>query len=466
MRGRGASADTSVGATAGRRRALRTPPERVSPTAGTLSEIEFGIGNGNAYQFAVASFGYYQVAMAHLGGIPFVGGDVAFDSAAAFLLTAPPEKSVVLPFDGVEIEVRPGVAYVVARFSGAKDAESAHRVGVQIAQRGLDLTSILGKADLLTEKVSEEFLVAWDALGGKTIRIHSTTTLNFSVPPATITVRDAEGRDTTQRHPTPQHHPAFRYFRLSQTSSDLHEAFRNMYLCFELLLSSKVAVQPGERERDWLRRGLEVAHAALDLGRVVGGTQSDPIEELISRIYTATRLPLFHAKSGKEVIQPQGPDEEREKVLAALQLLTRVVLEMSKAWFGARRLGGAVFHGWVYQSLRKMYSSATILALPDVEALEPAQSDLSRDKYLKAVSLSTEMRDHPADDRAPVLLGKVDASALWDGDLMRLEIVGPDKPLLAHTLENPLSLIGFDSLQYVDAPSVVNRNQPRMRFPQ
>lgn len=197
--------------------------------------------------------------MARLGNILFVERDAVYDSAAAFLLARSPRNGAVVSCDGGEAEVRQDSKYVVARFNGAVNAETAKNQGLELSQAGLDLMSIMGTADLLIQKSTEEYLLSWQTKGQQVVRIHSTTTLSFTVNSPTISVRDPDGNEVTKEPTIPAHQLAFRYFRLSQTSDDLYDAFRNMYLSFELLLSSKHPLRSRERERDWLERGIASA---------------------------------------------------------------------------------------------------------------------------------------------------------------------------------------------------------------
>ena len=88
--------------------------------------------------------------MARLGNILFVERDAVYDSAAAFLLARSPRNGAVVSCDGGEAEVRQDSKYVVARFNGAVNAETAKNQGLELSQAGLDLMSIMGTADLLT----------------------------------------------------------------------------------------------------------------------------------------------------------------------------------------------------------------------------------------------------------------------------------------------------------------------------
>lgn len=258
--------------------------------------------------------------MARLGNILFVERDAGYDSAAAFLLARSPRRGAVVSCSSGETEVSQESTYVVARFNGAVNAETAKNQGLEIAQAALDLMSIIGTADLLTQKSTEEYLLAWRKEGQQVVRIHSTTTLSFTVNSPTISVRDRDGNEITKEPSIPVHHLAFRYFRLSQTSDDLYDAFRNMYLSFELLLSSKHPPRFRERERDWLERGIASADQDLDLGKFFKTKPQNVVQEIIEQVYTSARLPLFHAKTGRFVLTPHGSVEERHKLLRALEL--------------------------------------------------------------------------------------------------------------------------------------------------
>jgi hypothetical protein len=402
--------------------------------------------------------------MARLGNIRFVERDAGYDSAAAFLLARSPKNDAVVSCGNGEAEVSQDSAYVVARFNGAVNSENARNQGLELAQKGLDLMSIMGTADLLTQKSTEEYLLSWRTEGQQVVRIHSTTTLSFTVNSPMISVRDQDGNEVTKDPAIPAHHLAFRFFRLSQTSDDLYDAFRNMYLSFELLLSSKYPPRSRERERAWLERGIASADQDLDLGNCFRPKPQNLVHEIISRVYKSARLPLFHAKTGRFVLAPHGSVEERHKLLEALELLTQIVLAMSSSWYGARRLGGGVFHAWVYQNLWETYKRGRVLALQGDEPFRKDERDLSHERYASAVEMNTEVKDDPDDPRAPLLIADVGVSSLWRGELTQIAVVGPKSPMLSHALESPLSLEGFDRLEYVDKAAIENVRQSKRRF--
>jgi hypothetical protein len=113
-----------------------------------------------------------------------------------------------------------------------------------------------------------------------------------------------------------------------------------------------------------------------------------------------------------------------------------------------------------------MYTTSRILALRDSQPFVASQRDLSAERYADAVPFRSEVRNDHDDPRIPVLWGEVPVSSLWQGELSKIEVVGPDTPMLGHMLAGPLSLDDFSTLQYYDLSGVENVRHPKRRFKQ
>lgn len=98
--------------------------------------------------------------------------------------------------------------------------------------------------------------------------------------------------------------PAFRFYRLSQSTLDLFDAFRNLYLSLEALLDHFWPKTSGEQEKQWLDRALVQAGTRVNFSQLAMPDAGDPIREIAGRIYNV-RIHLFHAKTGRTLI----PDE-------------------------------------------------------------------------------------------------------------------------------------------------------------
>ena len=132
--------------------------------------------------------------------------------------------------------------------------------------------------------------------------------------------------------PSPVHHPALRFYRLSQASDDLFDAYRNAYLSLECLVSGESAKGNRESELEWLIR---VANSRFAPAIPVGMD----IELTLREIYKTGRLPLFHAKQSETFYTPQGP--EREHILRLLEELSFLL-----AAFIRHKLGHDAVGGW------------------------------------------------------------------------------------------------------------------------
>jgi hypothetical protein len=91
---------------------------------------------------------------------------------------------------------------------------------------------------------------------------------------------------------------SFRYYRLSQCSSDLFDAYRNLFLAFEALLNSICPKELKEREGAWLKRALSTVAAKvnLDYFTPTDSESEDPVSYIVRSQYKNIRCKLLHAK--------------------------------------------------------------------------------------------------------------------------------------------------------------------------
>jgi len=310
---------------------------------------------------------------------------------AAFLLASRPTSDVLLPLDGGEVEVRRGSVYVVARFGPTPDAPIALSMGHRLTQQGLDMMSILGLYDGVLHGAEDDHLIWWTNAAGLVLRAVSTALLAFTVGPATLTVRDRDGKMIPPVVLHPRHHVGFRFFRLAQTTDDLFDAYRNMYLAFEALLSTQYSKRRCETEIDWLRRALRSASLSLHLDTLKLAPCPDLVEAILEKVYKDGRLPLFHAKAGRTFFAPQDDPADCQAVADALALLTQIVLRMAENWYDARRLGGGVSFGWVYENVREMVAPCYAYASRYDAAFDSAENDLSHPRFASAARLQCRL---------------------------------------------------------------------------
>lgn len=415
-----------------------------------------------------------QTPPAKLGNIPLVTEQDSAVCGAAFTLISPAKADVILPLESSEIEIKKDQRDVVVRFRGAKDSTEAFQKGHILAQQGLDLASILGELDTIIQDAEDEHVLWWTEPTGLVVRLVSTTTLKMSVGGFTLQVKDSAGNVVPPTPIHPRHHFGFRYYRLAQSTDDLYDAYRNMYLAFEALLSNRYPKMKkgqsnrknNEGERNWLERGLKAADADLLLKNIVPNAP-DPVKAILGTIYDDARLPLFHAKKGEKVYTPHDSPTDRKIVSEALKMLTQIVLRMAAEWFEARRCGGMVMLGWVYESASKLLEEGKMLASDDNSPADPAENNLEQPHFKRALNLITRLAPELQRASEPAVIGHISNAELHTlKALRRVYIVSTTSPLIMLKLESELTLGGIARLEVLMHVRAVNANQPKSLFRQ
>ena len=416
-----------------------------------------------------------QPLTTRLGNIPLVTEQDSDACGAAFTLISPARADVILTLSSAEIELRQGQRDVVVRFCGAKDPTETFKRGHQLAQQGLDLASILGRLDAVIQDAEEEHVLWWTESTGLIVRLVSTVTLRFGVGPATVQIQDSSGNIVPPPLIHPRYHIGFRYYRLAQATDDLYDAYRNMYLAFEALLSSQFPkMKKGEAkrkkdegEREWLQRGFKAASAKGLLKDIVPSDEPDPIEAVLKIIYGDARIPLFHAKEGEKAYAPQDSPSNRKVVSKALNILTQIVLRMAAAWFDARRMGGAVMFGSVYETTSKLLEEAKMLASNDASPSDPGENNLDHPRFKNALNLSKRLAPELQRGSEPAVFGYVSTAELHRlSVLRRIDLVSTTNPVMMLKLESELAVDGIARLEVVLHVRAMNLNQPKSLFRQ
>jgi hypothetical protein len=402
--------------------------------------------------------------MAKLGDITLTDSEGKFSSGAAFLLARPAKVTETLDVCGTgEITVLAGNPYLVARHADRK-LDQLFLQGFELAQAGLDPLSVTGKEDLTLRDFSDEHIVWWPAGKGQAFRITSTFTLTADVPPVTLIVKNPNG-DVIPAPPPPCHqpHPAFRYYRLSQLTDDLHDTMRNAYLALELVLSDRYP-KGQESEQAWLRRSLAELAKDPDFPAALRKPANEFVDHFMDHIYKGARLPLFHAKVSREYYPPQAVADERLALGTAFEEVTRLVLRVFERWYNVRRMGGAVFPKWVYENMEKLFNGARMVASRHA-VLDRTEKDLSHPRFKTAVGVEARVIPHRSSDEGPLVTAEFSSVELAGAGVIRLiELVNNEAPLLANLLDVELETDGIQLLECHWRTRLANARQPKRLF--
>ena len=135
---------------------------------------------------------------------------------------------------------------------------------------------------------------------------------------------------------------SFRYYRLSQSSSDLFEAYRNLFLAFEALLNSICPKNRNEGEAAWLKRSLAVANAKTSLAHFTPTGREDAVEHIIKSQYRDIRCKLQHAKFPAAALPHSllSPADVKQ----AYEELIRIWRQIAGNYFNVPTGGGVITH--------------------------------------------------------------------------------------------------------------------------
>ena len=292
-------------------------------------------------------------------------------SGIALPLSAPARRSRTLDLraDGWEVELRTGGRFAVARTCRRLSEAEILSQGIDAVHRSLDLVALVDGDPLFTQSPAAEHVIALrsDAVVYRSAR---DVPVDMSMQ---MTVTHADGTvETPEEPPPPPWSVAFRFHRLSQTSRDLFDAYRNLFLGTEALFDQLFPKAPSEGERAWLLRAVREAGARVELSSVAPPGSSDLPAAIVNLIY-GVRVQLFHAKTGRALV----PDDQHAyfAVAEAYPVLLGLWTETVRRWLGMARGGGVV----TFAGFRIMMSAAYAAARCAVtRTLPPTGSGTAR----------------------------------------------------------------------------------------
>lgn len=314
----------------------------------------------------MATFDEVAISVPHS---PRAGG------AVLYLARSPRQDAVVrLPSD-VEVEVRAGMPALVVRGIDAQSYERVLELALDQANQGLDVLAMRGIGAFALADHDVKHVVLWSDGSRRMLRIWSVTTLSMHLAGTVTVVGAAPSPPSVARWDE-----SFRYFRHSQATDDLFDAFRNLYLALESVLSeiAPVSVKPPSRlarviafirgqaatartegENVWLRRALAAAHLRVPLMPFTAAkSTSANAAKKLARELREVRNGVFHAKRGVPLHVPYGADAKKA-VGDALGRLGRLYVALAGNVFGVQfGTGGFTLAG--FQAMLKGVSPQTL----------------------------------------------------------------------------------------------------------
>ncbi|MFC2032443.1 hypothetical protein ACFLUS_03655 [Chloroflexota bacterium] len=195
--------------------------------------------------------------MAKIGNIHLGGKELEtpnsehFSSGIAFPLKCESEIDYIWESQNSrwQVELKQDHVYAVARSRDPQANDNLETSGLAQIQRCLDIIAVKKLGALVLDHPEENHLALFQRNEEAILRHFSIVKLAI-LTNVSVEVRDKDGNIKPHAPiPEPTWTRAFRYYRLSQVSQDMFEAYRNLFLALEALLNKIRPKLPRERER-------------------------------------------------------------------------------------------------------------------------------------------------------------------------------------------------------------------------
>lgn len=199
--------------------------------------------------------------MAKNGGLFIAGNDERegiFKSGMVFTLSQAPNFDYIYSTrcNQWEIEFASGSIDIVVRGKTPLHIEQLKKEGFEKIQEALDIIAITKNFYCRLDSASRTHVGVYASKGKSILYIYSKVYFPIAIN-CEVKITGSQGNALPDPGLAPTFwHKTIRYYRLSQVSIDIYEAYRNLFLALESLLHSLQPKRSKEGEAKWLERSL------------------------------------------------------------------------------------------------------------------------------------------------------------------------------------------------------------------
>jgi len=346
-------------------------------------------------------------------GVPLQDPTDTWQHGAVFLLRKPPSRTQSVSLHGWTTTVLREIAVLITCGPSLTSSfDATFEAALQMANVALDSMSAQGLADCVIRKATSDCLVWWpeNQAGGVVMRLKNTAE---ALP---ISIGSAPPHVALPPTPTPAIHDTYRFIRMFRTSDDLYDAYRNLFLAFECLLSD---IRPSQQlpngrwegEKHWFMDALSQADQLAPLADLTPPGTQDHKAWIYTNIYQAQRSGLMHAKRGRGYLLPQD-GTNRTQLIASSRELWSYIRKLIKAHLGGRFSTSYVVDGARGAVAQSQLRSHVVVVSDDAKSANPLDVNwLSEDAA--TVELQSDQPTRSTDDPGYwTLLAHCDAADL------------------------------------------------------
>lgn len=305
-----------------------------------------------------------------------------------------------------------------------ENSDTIFENAVDTATRALDIFSITDDYEGRCIDTDSERILWWKDDEESIVKFTGIAELSSSAN-ASISV-DGETPEPT----IPEWHESFRYYRLSKTTDDLFDAYRNQLLALEHLLTDMFEDESGDTK--WLTWVLTKAHQKYDLSNHAPD-EDRPVNSIIEDQWDDVRCKVFHSKAWGGRLNPRD-SEDTELVKSRLKDLTRIYFYLIKNEFGrSPGTGGLTNYGFEH------------FAKPVIENREVEITYSDQESEFYPMNFSENL----SSERNLLATGRIDIANLQDKTVQQISLTDrndDEAPSIDSKLENRIILEDFDTL--------------------
>lgn len=148
-----------------------------------------------------------------------------------------------------QVEFQENSDGVIARSTSELNQEVLQSIGYEVVQKTLDILSVKGVLSAYVKRPAVTSIGVYWTNSKSVLYFQSLFDIPMSV---SVQVKQFDTSGNEIMHPPPAEpiwNESFRYYRLSQSSNDLFEAYRNLFLAFEALLNTICSKNKREGEK-------------------------------------------------------------------------------------------------------------------------------------------------------------------------------------------------------------------------
>ena len=406
-----------------------------------------------------------SVGAIFIAGCEKLGG--RFKSGILFSMTEKSPVNHIHEMDNGEwqVEFFQNSSACVARTIHKLSLDEIQSLGFCRTQIALDMLSVKNILSSTLDDPARSNIGVYHSTDRSVLYYYGLATFPMSIT-ADIRQIDASGNVISPSlPPEPLWQESFRYYRLSQSSKDLFEAYRNLFLAFEALLNAICPKSKSEKEGEWLRRSLSVINQKVRLDVFAPKDEKSPIDFIINTQYKQIRCKLQHAKFplAKLPHSHLNPND----VQYAYGELIRIWRLIAGLYFSIQTGGGVVTYIGFETMMATTFAEGVIASYTsDNTPAEKMDVKISPTDQFVYKFQSTEYlgRIRPGVVRVRAHEDIFSNLANYSSPIHRICCSLPETLFGVVYVEHGMYIVGIDEWEYIQDFKLINSSQPNVEF--